>query len=104
MVSRPRTNVTASRILHAYQRFAYSSGQVLTPCLLVVIVALALRQGARRLRLDAALLAAAALTALLIASALSIFDYRYGFGAAILLPAAAALAGTSLLRPRVAGP
>jgi hypothetical protein len=30
----------------------------------------------------------------------SVFSYRYGLVAAILLPAAAALAGTALLEPR----
>jgi hypothetical protein len=71
---------------------AYSSGQVLTPCLLIVAVALILRRGSRRLRADAALLAALALTALLMASAFSLFDYRYDLPAVILLPPAAALA------------
>ena len=42
-----------------------------------------------------------ALTALLVASALSLFDYRYSLSAVILLPAAAALAVSALLR---AGP
>jgi hypothetical protein len=98
---RPHTDVAASRFLHSYQRFAYSSGQVFAPCLALVIVALALRRGSRRLRLDAALLAGTALTALLVASALSLFDYRYSLSAVILLPAAAALAVSALLR---AGP
>jgi hypothetical protein len=84
----PRTNATASRWLHDYQSVVSSSGQVLSLCLLVVLVALI----RRRLRLDAALLAASALALLLIASALSLFDYRYELGAVILLPAAAALA------------
>jgi hypothetical protein len=92
----PRTDATASRLLHAYQRVAYSSGQVLTPCLLLVLVALAAGRGRRRLRCDAALLAAAALTLLIVASALSLFDYRYALGATILLPAAAAFAATAL--------
>ena len=65
-----------------------SSGQVLSLCLLVVLVALI----RRRLRPEAALLAACALALLLVASALSLFDYRYELGAVILLPAAAALA------------
>jgi hypothetical protein len=84
----PRTNATASRWLHDYQSVVSSSGQVLSLCLLVVLAALI----RRRLRLDAALLAASALTLLLVASALSLFDYRYELGAVILLPAAAALA------------
>jgi hypothetical protein len=37
------------------------------------------------------------LTALAVASLLSVFDYRYSLSAVILLPAAAALAGTALL-------
>jgi hypothetical protein len=96
--SDPHVNTTASAILHDYQIVAYSSGQVLAPCLLLVLAALGLRRGSRRLRLDAALLAATVLTALLVASALSLFDYRYGLGATILLPAAAGLAVTALLR------
>jgi hypothetical protein len=83
----PRLDVTASRWLHDYQSVVSSSGQVLAPCLLVVLVALI----RRRLALDAALLAAMALTLLLVAAALSLFDYRYELGAVILLPAAAAL-------------
>jgi hypothetical protein len=99
---RPRTDATVSRVLHAYQRVAYSSGQVLTPCLLLVVIALAARRGRRRLRLDAALLAAAALALLVFASALSLFDYRYGLGATILLPAAAAFAATAMVQGRAA--
>lgn len=99
MVGRPHLHVTPSRLLHGYQQFAYSSGQVLLPCLLVVLAALGLRRGARRLRLDAALLAATSVSGLLVASALSLFDYRYQLGAVLLLPVAAALAGTALLRP-----
>jgi hypothetical protein len=104
LVSRPRTDTAASQLLHVYQIVAYSSGQVLTPCLLIVLGAIALRRGSRRLRLDAALLTTVALTGLLVAAALSAFDYRYGLGATILLPAAAALAGTSLLPSRAAQP
>ncbi len=96
---RPRVDVRASRWLHAYQSVAYSSGQVLAPCLLVVLVALAWRRGSARLRAAAALLAGCALTLLAVAAALSLFDYRYELGAVILLPAAAALAATALLRP-----
>jgi hypothetical protein len=98
----PHTDAAASRVLHAYQEVAYSSGQVLTPCLVVVLFALVTRRGRRRLRLDAALLAGAALTLLVVASALSLFDYRYGLGATILLPAAAALAGTAAVRRKAA--
>ena len=98
MASDPKTNTTASRLLHYYQHVVYSSGQVLLPCLLIVLAALGLRRGSVRLRLDAALLAGLALTALLVASVFSLFDYRYGLGPTILLPAAAALAGTTLRR------
>jgi hypothetical protein len=97
MVRRPRTNVAASRLLHDYQRYAYAWGPLLAACLLVVALALVSRRGSWRLRLDAALLAAATLTALLVAETLSVFSYRYGLVAALLLPAAAALAGTALL-------
>lgn len=98
MAGQPHTNATASRLLRRYQRFAYTSGQVLALCLLVVLIGLVRRRGDRRLRLDGALLAAATLTALIVAGALSLFSYRYGLTAVILLPAAAALAGASLLR------
>jgi NhaP-type Na+/H+ or K+/H+ antiporter len=94
----PRTNRTASRVLRYYQRFAYTSGQLLLGCLVVVLAALVTRGVDRRLRLDAALLAVATLAALVVASALSVFSYRYGFVAIVLLPAAAALAGAGLLR------
>jgi hypothetical protein len=67
---------------------------------LVVLAALVLRRGALRLRLDAALLAFSVLAMLLVATSVSVFSYRYGLVAAILLPAAAALAGTALLEPR----
>jgi hypothetical protein len=100
MVGRPRTNARASRWLHYYQRYAYASGQVLALCLLVVVVALLRRRVPWRLRLDAALLAGSTLAALLVASALSVFSYRYGLIAVLLLPAAAALAGAGLLGAR----
>lgn len=103
MVDEPHTNVSASKVLHIYQRFAFTSGQLLAVCVIVVLVALVLRRGALRLRLDAALLAGAVLAMLLFAVALSVFSYRYGLVAAILLPPAAALAGTALLAPRRAG-
>jgi hypothetical protein len=92
----PRVNVGPSRFLHGYQRFAYASGQVLAPCLLVILVALV----RRRLRLDAALLAAMGLATLFVASVLSLFDYRYELGAVVLLPAAAVLAVSGRPRPR----
>jgi hypothetical protein len=101
MVGRhPHTNVTASKTLHIYQRFAYTSGQILAICVLVVLLALVLRRGAWRLRLDAALLAGCVLVMLLFATALSVFSYRYGLVAPILLPVAAAFAGAALLEGR----
>ncbi len=97
------TNVTVSRALHDYQRFAYTWGPLLAACVLLVLAALVLRRGDRRLRLDAALLCATALTALVVSQALSLFSYRYGFILPVLLPAAAALAGTALLQARGRG-
>jgi hypothetical protein len=102
MASHPKVNANASRVLRRYQRYFYTSGQILAACLLVVIVALLARRGDPRLRLDAALLAAATLVALLTAAALSVFSYRYGLTAVVLLPPAAALAGASLVRSRTA--
>jgi hypothetical protein len=99
MVDRPRTNVGVSRFLHVYQQFASTSGQVLGICVIVVLAALVLRRGALRLRMDAALLAGSVVTMLLVATSLSAFSYRYSLVAAVLLPAAAALAGTALLQP-----
>jgi hypothetical protein len=101
MVGRPHTSATLSQQLGRYQRFFYTSGQILAACLVVVLIALVSRRGAWRLRLDAALLAAATLTALVVASALSVFSYRYGLIAVVLLPPAAALAGAALLRQAV---
>lgn len=98
VVGTPHTNVAASRFLRFYQRFAYTSGQILAACVLLVLAALVTRRGARRLRLDAALLAASVLGALVVAVALSIFDYRYGLIAVVFLPVATALAGTGLLQ------
>jgi hypothetical protein len=100
----PRLDVAVSRDLHYAQRYLSVSGEVFVPCLAIVALALVLRRGSRRLRLDAALLAACALTALAVAALLSVFDYRYALSAVILLPAAAALAGTALLRPEAARP
>jgi hypothetical protein len=100
MAAHPHTNATASRLLRRYQRFAYTSGQVLALCLLIVLVALVRRRGEWRLRLDATLLAAATLTALVVAGAASLFSYRYGLTAIVLLPVAGALAGASLLTAR----
>jgi hypothetical protein len=95
MVRRWRFHPGVSRFLHGYQRLTSPSGELLTACLLLVVVALALRRGPRRLRLDAALIAACAVCGLLVAAALSVFDYRYTLEALILLPAAAALAWTA---------
>jgi hypothetical protein len=103
MASRPHTDASASRLLRRYQRFAYTPGPLLALCLLVVLAGLVRRRGARRLRLDAALLAAATLTALIVAGAASQFSYRYGLTAVILLPVAAALGGASLLVARERG-
>ena len=104
MVRQPHVDVSASRWLHGYQRLAYTPGPVLAACLLVVATALVLARGrGRRLALDAALLGAATLTALLTASAFSVFDYRYGLLAIVLLPAAAALGATALCRTRNPG-
>ena len=100
MVSGPRVDGGASRALRTYQRYVFTQGPILAVCLLLVIVALLLRRGDPRLRLDAALLAAATLVALLTAAAASVFSYRYGLTAVVLLPPAAALAGASLLRGR----
>jgi hypothetical protein len=99
MVDRPHTDVGVSRFLHVYQQFAFTSGPVLGICVIVVLAAVVLRRGALRLRLDAALLAGSVLVMLFTATSLSVFSYRYGLVAAILLPAAAALAGTALLEP-----
>ena len=96
----PRLDPPMSRLLRAYQRVAYTWGPLLAVCVLLVVVALALRRGPRRLRLDAAFLAAVALAALLVSQALSLFSYRYGLVGAVLLPPAAAMAGASLLAGR----
>ncbi|HEY7076300.1 MAG TPA: hypothetical protein VH418_13055 [Solirubrobacteraceae bacterium] len=94
----PSVHTRPSKLLHYYQRYAFTSGQVLLICVAIVLAALILRRGAWRLRLDAALLVAATLVSLIVASALSVFSYRYGLLAILLLPAAAALAATSMLR------
>jgi hypothetical protein len=96
MVTAPRVDVAASRLLHGYQRFAYTPGPVLAACVLLVLAAVATRRGERRLRLDAAFLATLAVGALAVSQALSVFSYRYGLVAPVLLPPAAALALTAL--------
>jgi hypothetical protein len=97
---RPRLDPPVSRVLRDYQRVAYTYGPLLAVCALLVVVALALRRGPWRLRLDAALLAGVALAALLVSQALSLFSYRYGLIGAVLLPPAAAIAGAALLAGR----
>jgi hypothetical protein len=73
MTGNPTLHGGASRLLHYYQRVVFTSGQ---------------------------LLAASVLVLLLFATALSVFSYRYGLIAVVLLPAAAALAGTAMLERR----
>jgi hypothetical protein len=102
MVGKPHTNVSASRFLHGYQRWVFLTGPVLAACLLVVLAALVVRRGTWRLRLDAAFFAAAVLASLLVVVTVSLFSYRYSLTAVLLLPAAAALAGSALLQPRPA--
>jgi hypothetical protein len=98
----PAFSVGASEALHHYQRVGYTWGPLLAVCLLVVVAALIARRGALRLRLDAALLAAMTLVAIVVPQAVSVFSYRYGLIAALLLPPAAALAVTALRSPRSA--
>ncbi len=98
MVGEPHTNVAASRLLHDYQRWVFLPGPALAACLIIVLAALIVRRGAWRLGLDAALIAAAVVTSLLVAVAMTMFSYRYGLTATILLPVAAALAGSALRR------
>ena len=100
MTGEPTLHGGASRLLRYYQRVMFTSGQLLALCVLVVLAGLLMRRGAWRLRLDAAFLAASVLVLLLFATALSVFSYRYGLIAVVLLPAAAALAGTALLERR----
>jgi hypothetical protein len=50
------------------------------------------------------LIAASAVTALLLGAGLSVFDYRYSLIAVVLLPPAAALAGRALLRSEAERP
>lgn len=100
MADRPRLDATVSRWLREYQRFVFTWGPLLAACVLVVVAALVTRRGEGRLRLDAALLAVTTLTALFVTQATSVFSYRYGLIAAVLLPAAAALAATALRAPR----
>ena len=97
----PSVHVLPSRLLHELQRFVFTPGPLLAALLLLVLVALLWRPRREwRLRLEAALLAACVLSALVFASMVSIFDYRYGLLAVILLPPAGAMAGTALARAR----
>jgi Dolichyl-phosphate-mannose-protein mannosyltransferase len=96
----PHTNATVSKLLRRYQLHVYTSGLILLGCLVVVLVGLVIPRVPWRLKLDAALLAACTLAALVVASALSVFSYRYGLIAIILLPPAAALSITGMLRAR----
>jgi hypothetical protein len=98
LVDRPRVDPGVSRALHGYQRVAYTWGPLLAVCLLCVVAGVLLRRGAWRGRLDAALLATLTLVALAVAQALSVFSYRYGLIAAVLLPPAAALSWTAIRR------
>jgi hypothetical protein len=88
-----------SGVLHHLQRLLYAWGPLLALCVLAVLLALVRRAGPRRLRADAALLAGVGLVALLVSQLLSVFSYRYGFGMALLLPPAGALALTALRAP-----
>jgi hypothetical protein len=101
MAGTPQLDAGVSRFLHGYQRIAYTWGPLLAACVLLAVVALAARRGAWRLRLDAAFLAGLVLAALVVSQALSVFSYRYGLIAALLLPVSAALAWTALRAPRV---
>jgi hypothetical protein len=103
MVGRPHTNAGASRFLHDYQRWVFLTGPAFAVCLIIVLVALVLRRGAWRLRLDAAFIAAAVVASLIVVVAVSMFSYRYGLTAVLLLPAAAALAGETMRVNRRAG-
>jgi hypothetical protein len=93
----PRTSVVASRFLHYYSRYLYTSGQIFTICVALVLIAAVWRPRQNwRPRLDAALVAGCVVCSLALVSALSIFDYRYALIAIVLLPPAAALAVTGL--------
>jgi hypothetical protein len=95
----PSVHVLPSRFLHGLQRFVDTPGPLLAALLVLVLVGLAWRPRRHwRLRVDAGLLAACVLSALVFTSMLSIFDYRYGLIAVIFLPPAGAMAGTALAR------
>ena len=69
-----------------------------------MLAALVTRRGTWRLRLDGALVAAVVLAALTVSQALSVFSYRYGMIAALLLPVAGGFAITALREGRVRSP
>ena len=101
----PATSVTASRFLHYYARYFYTSGQIFAICVALVLVAALWRPWLNwRPRLDAGLLATCVVGSLALVSALSIFDYRYALIAVVFLPAAAALAVTGLRSTDEGGP
>jgi hypothetical protein len=104
MVAHPRTNARASRLLRHYQRYVYTQGPLLAVCVVLAVVALFRRGRDWRLRIDAALLAAATLAALFVAAALSVFSYRYVLPAVVLLPPAGALGLAALLGRRLDAP
>lgn len=95
MADRARFDVGASGLLHNLQKVLYTPGPVFALCVLLVAAALVARRGRAA---EAGLVAATALVGLAVSQALSVFSYRYGFGLIILLPFAAALALTELLR------
>ncbi|MBW3593270.1 MAG: hypothetical protein KY396_06225 [Actinobacteria bacterium] len=93
----PTMSVTASRFLHYYGRYLYTSGQIFTICVALVLLAAVWRPRRNwRQRLDAGLLAACVICSLVLVAALSIFDYRYALIAIVFLPPAAVLAVTGL--------
>lgn len=97
---KPRMSVGASRFLHYYARYFYTSGQIFAICVALVLIAAVWRPRRNwRPRLDAALLAACVVGSLVLVSALSIFDYRYALIAIVFLPPAAVLAVTGLRAP-----
>jgi hypothetical protein len=78
----------AARFLHAWSRIAVTPGPLLAVALLLGLAALT-RPG--RLRWDAPVLALTGLALLVIPSATSLFDARYGVPALAVLPPAGAL-------------
>jgi 4-amino-4-deoxy-L-arabinose transferase-like glycosyltransferase len=86
----------ADRFLHDYQRFGYTPGPFLALCAVAVVIAAFRRRVPWRDRLDALFLGAAGVGLIVFAIATSLFDYRYGLPALVLLPAAGAMAYTQL--------